>query len=54
MGEILTALRVGELMTATDLTLQAVVIFVILIAAGIAWVAILFAKAVKAWRDALR
>lgn len=54
MGKILSALKIGDLMMENDLTWQAVVIFVILIAAGIAWVTILFAKAVKAWRDALR
>lgn len=54
MSGILTALRLGELMTATELTWQAAPLFAVIIAAGVAVVALLAAKAVKAWRDALK
>lgn len=54
MGEILTALRVGDLMMEADLTWQAAGIFAILIALGAVGVLFLAAKAVKAWKDALK
>lgn len=61
MGDILTALQLGELMTEANLTWQATALFAVLIAGGIAMVAYIMAavaclaaKAVKAWRDALR
>ena len=50
MGDILTALKIGELMTADDLTWQATAILVVLIAFGVA----VAGKAVKIWRDALK
>lgn len=58
MGDILNALKIGELMTADDLTWQATAILVVLIAFGVAVVACVAAcvagKAVKIWRDALK
>lgn len=54
MEEILTVLRLGELMMETELTWQAASLFAVIIAAGVAVVALLAAKAVKAWRDALK
>lgn len=57
MGDILNALKIGELMTADDLTWQATAILVVLIAFGVAVVACVAGKAVKAvkiWRDALK
>lgn len=53
MREILSALKIGDLMMETDLTWQATGIFVVLIASGAVGVLFLAAKAVKAWRDAL-
>ncbi len=54
MEKILTALRLGELMTEADLTWQAAALFTVVIAGGAACVAWVAAKAVKAWRDALK
>ena len=54
MGDILNALKIGELMTADDLTWQATAILVVLIAFGVAVVACVAGKAVKIWRDALK
>ena len=54
MGDILNALKIGELMTADDLTWQATAIRVVLIAFGVAVVACVVGKAVKIWRDALK
>lgn len=54
MSEILTALKVGELMVEANLTWQAAGIFAVLLAFGVVGVAWFAAKAVKAWRDALR
>ena len=54
MGDILNALKIGELMTADDLTWQATAILVVLIAFGVAVVACVAGKAVKIWRDPLK
>ena len=54
MEGILTALQLGELMTESNLTWQAAALFAVIIAGGISIVAYLAAKAVKAWRDALK
>lgn len=54
MSEILTALKIGELMMEANLTWQATDIFMVLIALGAVCVLILAAKAVKAWKDALK
>lgn len=54
MEEILTALKIGDLMMETDLTWQATGVFVVLIALGAVGVLFFAAKAVKAWRNALK
>lgn len=61
MEEILTVLRLGELMMETELTWQATRIYSVLIGLGVVLVARLLvgvstalAKSVRAWRDAFK
>ena len=61
MGDILSALKVGDLLMQENLTWQAIAILIVLIAFGVAVVAgaigqavCLAGKAVKIWRDALK
>ena len=61
MDEILTVLRLGELMMETELTWQATCIYSVLIGLGVVLVARLLvgvstalAKSVRAWRDAFK
>lgn len=54
MGNIITALRLGDLMEAEELTWQAAALFGVLICLGIASVAYVAGKALKVWRDALK
>lgn len=54
MGDILTALRIGELMFEAELTWQATAALLILFSCGIGVAAWIAAKAVRAWKDALR
>lgn len=61
MEEILTVLRLGELMMETELTWQATCIYSVLIGLGVVLVARLLvgvstalAKSVLAWRDAFK
>ena len=54
MQGILSTLPLGDLMFAETLTWQAVAVLLILISAGVCLVAILAAKAFKAWKEALR
>lgn len=58
MGDILpnliAALRLGELMMEEELTWQAVGMYVVFLALGGVAIAWGMAKAVKAWRDALK
>lgn len=54
MEGILTALRLGDFMMEPNLTWQAACIFGVFIAFGVVAVLLLAAKAVKAWREALK
>ena len=58
MGDILpnliAALRLGELMMEEDLTWQAVGTYAVFFGLGISLIALISAKAVRAWRDALK
>lgn len=61
MSEILSALRLGDLMTEADLTWQATGLYGVLIGLGVTLVARLLvgvstalAKSVRAWRDAFK
>lgn len=58
MGDILpnliAALRLGELMMAEELTWQAIGMYVVFLALGGVAIVWGMAKAVKAWRDALK
>lgn len=58
MGDILpnliAALRLGELMMEEELTWQAVGMYVVFLALGGVAIAWGMAKAVRAWRDALK
>lgn len=58
MGDILpnliAALRLGELMMEEELTWQAVGMYVVFLALGGVAIVWGMAKAVKAWRDALK
>lgn len=61
MSGILTALHMGELMTAEELTWQAASLFIVLIAIGAAGAAFLVVKAVQGaalayqmWKNALK
>lgn len=58
MGDILpnliAALRLGELMMVEDLTWQAVGTYAVFFGLGISLIALILAKAVRAWKDALR
>lgn len=58
MGDILpnliAALRLGELMMVEELTWQAVGTYAVFFGLGISLIAFISAKAVRAWRDALK
>mgnify|MGYP000710116262 FL=1 len=58
MGDILpnliAALRLGELMMEEELTWQAIGVYVVFLALGGVAIVWGMAKAVKAWRDALK
>ena len=54
MSNILTVLRLGELMTEMNLTWQAAALFVVVIAIGVGFALIVIGKGIKAIRDAFR
>lgn len=54
MSEIISALKIGELMMEQELTWQAAAVFALLFGFGIVFLAWCAAKVVKAWREALK
>ena len=54
LPKLIAALRLGELMMEEELTWQAVGMYVVFLALGGVAIAWGMAKAVKAWRDALK
>lgn len=54
LSNLIVALRLGELMMVEELTWQAVGTYAVFFGLGISLIALVSAKAVKAWKDALR
>lgn len=54
LSNLIVALRLGELMMVEDLTWQAVGTYAVFFGLGISLIALILAKAVRAWKDALR
>ena len=54
MSNILTVLRLGELMTEMNLTWQAAALVVVVIAIGVGFALMVIGKGIKAIRDAFR
>ena len=54
LSNLIVALRLGELMMVEELTWQAVGTYVVFFGLGISLIAFISAKAVRAWRDALK
>lgn len=54
LSNLIVALRLGELMMVENLTWQAVGTYAVFFGLGISLIALISAKAVRAWRDALR
>lgn len=54
LSNLIVALRLGELMMEEELTWQAVGMYVVFLALGGVAIVWGMAKAVKAWRDALK
>lgn len=54
LSNLIVALRLGELMMVEELTWQAVGTYAVFFGLGISLIALILAKAVRAWKDALR
>lgn len=54
LSNLIVALRLGELMMVEELTWQAVGTYAVFFGLGISLIALVSAKAVKAWKDAMR
>ena len=54
LSNFIVALRLGELMMVEELTWQAVGTYAVFFGLGVSLIALISAKAVKAWREALK
>lgn len=54
LSNLIVALRLGELMMVEELTWQAVGTYAVFFSLGVSLIALISAKAVKAWREALK
>ena len=54
LSNLIVALRLGELMMVEELTWQAVGTYAVFFGLGGSLIALISAKAVKAWREALK
>lgn len=54
LSNLIEALRLGELMMVEELTWQAVGTYAVFFGLGVSLIALISAKAVKAWREALK
>ena len=54
LSNLIGALKLGELMMVEELTWQAVGTYAVFFGLGVSLIALISAKAVKAWREALK
>jgi len=54
LSNLIVALRLGELMMVEELTWQAVGTYAVFFGLGVSLIALISAKAVKAWREVLK
>ena len=54
LSNLIVALRLGGLMMVEELTWQAVGTYAVFFGLGVSLIALISAKAVKAWREALK
>ena len=54
LSNLIVALRLGELMMVEELPWQAVGTYAVFFGLGVSLIALISAKAVKAWREALK
>lgn len=54
LSNLVVALRLGELMMVEELTWQAIGTYAVFFGLGFSCIALVLAKAVKAWKDALK
>lgn len=54
LSNLIVTLRLGELMMVEELTWQAVGTYAVFFGLGVSLIALISAKAVKAWREALK
>ena len=54
LSNLIVALRLGELMMVEEFTWQAVGTYAVFFGLGVSLIALISAKAVKAWREALK